>query len=112
MNAAQAPPEAYAELATALQDVAIDTVAIDDARRPKEHSLLERCIRTRVILGVIDVAGSEVEEMEAVRARLLQTQDHIDPHRLIAAPDGGLDLLGRDLARRKLSVLVEAAHSI
>ena len=106
------PPEAYAELATVLQDVAIDTIAIEDARRPKDLSLLERCTRTKVILGVIDVATSKVEEVEAVRSRLLQAQDHIDPHRLIAAPDRGLGLLGRDLAGRKLRVLADAAHSI
>jgi methionine synthase II (cobalamin-independent) len=30
----------------------------------------------------------------------------------MAAPDCGLGLLGRDLARAKLAVLAEAAHSL
>ena len=36
----------------------------------------------------------------------------IDRERLIAAPDCGLGLLGRDLARVKLKNLSQAAHSI
>ncbi len=108
----KAPRESYQDLATALQDVAIDTVSIEDAHRPNDLSLLERFTRTRVILGVIAIAKSRVEEVEAVREHLRQALDHIDPHRLIAAPDCGLGLLGRDLAREKLRVLAEAAHSL
>ena len=108
----KAPRESYQDLATGLQDVAVDTVSIEDAHRPNDLSLLERFTRTKVIFGVIAVAKSEVEEVEAVRERLRQAQDHIDPHRLIAAPDCGLGLLGGDLARRKLRVLAEAAHSL
>ncbi|MGI9417870.1 MAG: cobalamin-independent methionine synthase II family protein [Geminicoccaceae bacterium] len=104
--------ETYAELATVLQDVSVDTVAIEDARCPKDLSLLERFTRTKVILGVIDVTTDEVEDMEAVRARLLQAKDHIDLHRLIAAPDDGLRLTDKRLVRQKLRVLAEAAQSI
>jgi 5-methyltetrahydropteroyltriglutamate--homocysteine methyltransferase len=108
----KAPRESYVELASALQDVAIDTVSIEDAHRPNHLSLLERFTRTKVILGVIAIARSEIEEVDAVRERLRKALDHIDPHRLIAAPDCGLGLLGRDLARQKLRVLAEAAHSL
>ncbi|MEZ5935952.1 MAG: cobalamin-independent methionine synthase II family protein [Alphaproteobacteria bacterium] len=108
----KAPRESYQDLATSLQDVAVDTVSIEDAHRPNDLSLLERFTRTKVILGVIAIARSEVEETEAVRDRLRHALDHIDPHRLIAAPDCGLGLLGRDLARKKLRVLSEAAHSL
>ena len=65
-----------------------------------------------MILGVIAIARSRVEEVEEVRDRLRAAQGHIDPHRLLAAPDCGLGLLGRDLARAKLKVLTEAAHSL
>ena len=47
-----------------------------------------------------------------MRDRLRAALEHIDPHRLLAAPDCGLGLLGRDLARAKLKVLPEAAHSL
>jgi len=108
----KAPQESYQDLATGLQDVAVDTVSIEDAHRPNHLSLLERFTHTKVIFGVIAIAKSQIEEVEAVRDRLRQAQEHIDPHRLIAAPDCGLGLLGTDLTRRKLRVLTEAAHSI
>jgi 5-methyltetrahydropteroyltriglutamate--homocysteine methyltransferase len=108
----KAPRESYLDLATGLQDVSVDTVSIEDAHRPNNLALLERFSRTKVIFGVIAIAKSKVEEVEAVRTRLRQALDHIDPHRLIAAPDCGLGLLGRDLARKKLRILSEAAHSL
>ncbi|MGI9494265.1 MAG: cobalamin-independent methionine synthase II family protein [Geminicoccaceae bacterium] len=108
----KAPRESYQDLATGLQDVAVDTVSIEDAHRPNDLALLERFTRTKVIFGVIAIAKSEVEAVEAVRERLLEASAHIDPHRLIAAPDCGLGFLGRGLARQKLKVLAEAAHSL
>jgi len=65
-----------------------------------------------VLLGVIAIANSRIEEVDEVRDRLRQALHHIDPDRLIAAPDCGLGLLGRDLTRAKLKVLAEAAHSL
>jgi 5-methyltetrahydropteroyltriglutamate--homocysteine methyltransferase len=108
----KAPNEAYLELAGGLDEVAIDAVSIEDAHRPNDLALLERFARKKVILGVIAIARSRVEEVEEVRDRLRAALDHIDPERLVAAPDCGLGLLGRDLARAKLKVLVEAAHSL
>ncbi len=108
----EAPPSAYLDLAPVLDEAAIDAVSIEDARRPNDLALLERFARTRVALGVIAIAQSRLEEVEAVRARLAAALERIDPHRLLAAPDCGLGLLGRDLARQKLRVLSEAAHSL
>jgi 5-methyltetrahydropteroyltriglutamate--homocysteine methyltransferase len=108
----KAPREAYLDLATVLQDVGVDAVSIEDAHRQNDLSLLERFTRTKVVFGVIAIAKSEIEEVEVVRERLRQALGHIDTHRLIAAPDCGLGLLGRELAKRKLRVLTEAAHSL
>jgi 5-methyltetrahydropteroyltriglutamate--homocysteine methyltransferase len=108
----KAPPSGYPELAPVLDEAEIDAVSIEDAHRPTDLALLERFARTKVVLGVIAIAQSRVEEVEAVRARLQAALGHIDPHRLMAAPDCGLGLLGRNLARQKLRVLSEAAHSL
>jgi 5-methyltetrahydropteroyltriglutamate--homocysteine methyltransferase len=108
----EASNDAYRELAGVLEEIAIDAVSIEDAHRPNDLTLLERFARRKVILGVIAIARSRIEEVEEVRDRLRAAQGHIDPHRLMAAPDCGLGLLGRDLARAKLAVLAEAAHSI
>jgi len=104
--------EDLADLAEVLDYAAIDAVSIEDARRPNDLRLLERFARTTVILGVVAVARSRVEEVDEVRERLIAAREHIAPHRLMAAPDCGLRLLGRDLARRKLEVLATAAHRL
>ena len=67
---------------------------------------------TALILGAIAIARSRIEEVEEVRGRLRAALEHIDAHRLLAAPDCGLGLLGRDLARAKLEVLAAAAHGL
>jgi 5-methyltetrahydropteroyltriglutamate--homocysteine methyltransferase len=108
----KAPKEAYFELADGLDEVGVDAVSIEDAHRPNDLALLERFARKKVILGVIAIARSRVEEVEEVRDRLRAALEHIDDDRLLAAPDCGLGLLGRDLARAKLQVLTEAAHSL
>jgi 5-methyltetrahydropteroyltriglutamate--homocysteine methyltransferase len=95
-----------------LEEIGIDTVSIEDAHRPNDLALLERFARKKVILGVIDIARNRVEQVEEVRDRLRAALEHIDAHRLLAAPDCGLGLLGRDLARAKLKVLAEAAYSL
>jgi 5-methyltetrahydropteroyltriglutamate--homocysteine methyltransferase len=108
----KAPNTAYLQLAGTLDEAAIDAVSIEDAHRRNDLALLERFSRAKVLLGVIAIARSRLEEVEEVRERLLAALDHIDAARLIAAPDCGLGLLGRGLAKRKLEVLAAAAHSL
>jgi 5-methyltetrahydropteroyltriglutamate--homocysteine methyltransferase len=108
----KAPNETYLELAEVLDAIAIDAVSIEDAHRRNDLALLERWARKKVILGVIAIGSSRIEEVEEVRDRLRAALQHIDAHRLLAAPDCGLGLLGRDLARAKLEVLAAAAHSL
>ena len=108
----KAPKEAYFELAEGLEEVAVHAISIEDAHRPNDLALLERFTRRKVILGVIAIARSRVEEVEEVRERLRAALERIDGERLLAAPDCGLGLLGRDLAKDKLKVLAEAAHSL
>jgi 5-methyltetrahydropteroyltriglutamate--homocysteine methyltransferase len=50
--------------------------------------------------------------VDEIRNRLKDALEHIDSNRLIAAPDCGLGILGKELAFRKLKNLSEAAHSI
>ena len=106
----KADPGSYLRLADAIEDSAIDAISIEDAHRPNDLSLLERFRRTTVILGVVAIARSRVEDAEEIAERLGAALDHIDAHRLIAAPDCGLGLLGRDLARCKLANLCRAAR--
>ena len=106
----KADPQAYFQIADTMDEAAIDAVSIEDAHRPNDLHLLERYRRTTVLFGVVDVGRSRVEPVDEIALRLRQALDHIDSRRLVAAPDCGLGLLGRDLAMQKLSNLCAAAH--
>lgn len=108
----KADPTSYQVLADAVEALDIDVVSVEDAHRPNDLSLLERFSKTTVILGVVAVAKSRVEPVEEIRERLKHALEHIDAERLIAGPDCGLGLLGRELSLEKLRNLSEAAHSL
>jgi 5-methyltetrahydropteroyltriglutamate--homocysteine methyltransferase len=108
----KADPDSYPRLAEAVDGSCIDAVSIEDAHRHNDLTLLEAFAKTTVILGVVAVAKSRVEPVEEIRARLAAALDHIDAGRLIAAPDCGLGLLGRELALKKLNNLCVAAQGL
>ena len=94
----KADPQAYFRIANAMDDASIDAVSLEDAHRHNDLGLLERYTRTTVLLGVVDVSRSRVEPVDEIALRLGEALEHIDPQRLVAAPDCGLGLLGRGLA--------------
>ncbi len=108
----KADRQSYSALAGAIEESSVMAVSLEDAHRHNDLALLERFQETTVILGVVAVARSEVESVEQIRSRLDQALEHIDPQRLVAAPDCGLGLLGRDLARAKLERLCRAARAL
>ena len=61
---------------------------------------------------VIDIAKSRMESVEEVRTRMKDSLEHIDEHRLIAAPDCGLGFFTREQAIEKMTILSKAAKSI
>jgi 5-methyltetrahydropteroyltriglutamate--homocysteine methyltransferase len=111
-NYLKASPSAYFSIAEALDESDLDAISIEDAHRPNDLKLLEIFKKTSVILGLIDVAKSKLEEVDQITDRIQECLNHIDPHRLIAAPDCGLGLLNRQLAIDKMKNLCKAAHSI
>jgi len=108
----KADPDAYFQIADAIEQSCIDAVSFEDAHRHNDLSLLEKLTTTKVILGVIAIASSRVETIDEIRHRLALALKHIDADRLIAAPDCGLGLLGRELAMTKMRNLCKAAHSL
>ena len=111
-NYPKAPQASYGELAQALDEAALDAISLEDAHRHNPLELLELFRNTTIILGVVAVANSRIESVDEIRDRLRQALEHISPNRLLAAPDCGLGLLGRDLAMSKLRALCDAAHSL
>ena len=108
----KADRNAYLELADAIDHSCIDAVSLEDAHRHNDLALFGRLKNTTLILGVVAIAKSRVETMEEIESRIRSVLGQVEKERLIAAPDCGLGLLGRDAARRKLSHLVEAARRI
>ncbi|NKB57945.1 MAG: 5-methyltetrahydropteroyltriglutamate--homocysteine methyltransferase [Alphaproteobacteria bacterium] len=108
----KADPQAYFELAGPLDMAKIDAVSIEDAHRHNDLALLEKFTQTTVILGCVDIANTRVETVDEISGRLGAAHQHIDPARLIAAPDCGLAMLDRDTAVQKMSNLASAAHAI
>ncbi|NKB77880.1 MAG: 5-methyltetrahydropteroyltriglutamate--homocysteine methyltransferase [Gammaproteobacteria bacterium] len=111
-NYPKADPDSYFRVADAVESSSINAVSFEDAHRHNDLSLLEHFKTTSVIFGVVAIAKSHVESVEEIQDRLLVALNHIDADRLIAAPDCGLGLLGRDLALAKMRNLSLAAKSV
>ncbi len=108
----KADPDCYFQLAHAVDGSSIDQVSIEDAHCLNDLALLEQFSSSAVILGVVTIASSRVETRDAIKQRLELALRHIDADRLLAAPDCGLMMLGRELAMAKLEHLCEAAQAI
>ena len=108
----KAPRESYFKIAEAMENSSVMAISMEDAHRYNDLKLLEIFKNTTIIFGVVAIAKSRVESVDEIRNRLTDILEHIDSNRLIAAPDCGLGILGKELAFRKLKNLSEAAHSI
>lgn len=108
----KADPSGYFQLARALDASTIDQISLEDAHRHNDLPLLALFANSTVILGSVTIARSGVEPVEEIRARLNAALEHIDRDRLIAAPDCGLAMLGRDLAMAKLRHMCVAAKQV
>ena len=111
-NYPKAPRESYFKLADAIEDSAIQALSIEDAHRHNNLSLLDHFKTTIVILGVVAIAKRRLETIEEIVSRLKDALEYIDAERLIAAPDCGLGMLGKELALKKLSNLAAAAKAV
>ena len=108
----KADPNNYFLLSKAIDASTINQISLEDAHRHNDLTLLENFQRSTVIFGCVAIAQSRVETVEEIAARLKSALNHIDMDRLIAAPDCGLAMLGRDLAMKKLRNLSDAAFAI
>ncbi|MCC2110744.1 MAG: cobalamin-independent methionine synthase II family protein, partial [Hyphomicrobiales bacterium] len=108
----KADPQSYFQLAEALDRSSVEQISIEDAHRHNDLGLLEKFARTSIVFGAVAIADSRVESIEEIVDRLRLALDHVDRERLIAAPDCGLAMLGRDLALEKLNNLCAAARVV
>jgi 5-methyltetrahydropteroyltriglutamate--homocysteine methyltransferase len=90
-----------------LAECAADQVSIESAQQRLDPSIVRRLGGKTVILGVLDLADdSPIEAPMEVAERIRRALAHIDPARLVLAPDCGMKYLARERALGKLSAMV------
>jgi 5-methyltetrahydropteroyltriglutamate--homocysteine methyltransferase len=65
-----------------------------------------------IILGVVDLNNPAVEPVDVIVERIDAALAHVEPERLILAPDCGMKYLPRRLADGKLGAMVAAARLV
>ena len=84
-------------------------ISIETAQSNLDTSVLKNFPDQTIILGVIDLASHKVETPEIVAQRIRRALPHIDPARIILAPDCGMKYLPREVAFGKMRAMVEGA---
>ncbi len=111
INYPKAPLDSYSKISKALDESIIDTISIEDAHRYNNLEFLKDFNKTKIIFGLIKIASSRIETKEEITSRINDALKFLDKKQLIVAPDCGLGHLPRELAKKKLKVMVEAAKS-
>ena len=103
------PAAGYAFLAE-LEKTAADQISIEAAQPKLDLALVAEALPSKtVMVGVIDLADSEVETAETVAARIRRALEHLPAERFIATPDCGMKYLPRATAFGKLAALARGA---
>ena len=87
----------------------VKQISIETAQSDLDTSVLGQLPDQTIILGVIDLADMNVESPETVAARIRRALPHVDPRRVIVAPDCGMKYLPREVADGKMRAMVEGA---
>ena len=96
-----------------LADVNVKQISMESAQQKVDLSVLDVLRGKQLIIGVIDLSDeSPVEEVDVVAARIRGALKHVDPERLIVAPDCGMKYLPREKAFAKLGALAAAAEKV
>jgi 5-methyltetrahydropteroyltriglutamate--homocysteine methyltransferase len=102
----------YPELLEALLETPIGGFAVEFGRSTFDAALLAPCRDRLVMFGCVDPGESPSPGVDAIKARVAGALEHLDPARLLLAPDCGLMTIGRGLAHEKLGHMVEAARQL
>jgi len=95
----------YEEFFPALNASKIEQVSLETAGSHVPLSLMGLLKDKDVLVGVINVASTEVETPEQVAANLRAAMEFVDPERIIACTNCGLAPLPMDVSRGKISAL-------
>ncbi|MEK9724608.1 MAG: uroporphyrinogen decarboxylase family protein [Rhodospirillaceae bacterium] len=104
-------PEGYSFLPQ-LERCSADAISIEAAQPGLDPAILEKLPSKHVLFGVLSLGSEDVETPDQIAAQLRGALNHIDPDRLIAAPDCGMKYLPRDVAFAKLKAMAEGAAMV
>jgi 5-methyltetrahydropteroyltriglutamate--homocysteine methyltransferase len=109
--AVQQKADSYAFLAE-LEDCAVKQVSLESAQPKLDLSVLRQMPSKTIILGVLDLNNPAIEPVDVIIQRIDAALAHVEPERLILAPDCGMKYLPRSVADGKLGAMVEAARVV
>jgi len=104
-------PEGYNFLSE-LAATELDEISIETAQANLDCAILETLPGKTIILGVLDLSTHEIETPQIVAERIRRALPHVEPERIIVAPDCGLKYLPRDVAYGKMEAMVEGARIV
>ena len=84
-------------------------VSIETAQSSLDCSALTPLAGKKILLGVLDLADTEVESAETVAARIRRALPYVAAENIILAPDCGMKYLPRETALGKLKAMVAGA---
>jgi 5-methyltetrahydropteroyltriglutamate--homocysteine methyltransferase len=102
----------YPELLDRLMQTRSAGFTVEFARSDYDPAILKPYREKLIVFGCIDPGNTPAPTVEAVADRVRQALEHLDPRRLLLAPDCGLMTISRPLARAKLQVMVAAAQAV
>nr|WP_047167983.1 uroporphyrinogen decarboxylase family protein [Sphingomonas sp. Y57] len=92
-----------------LSECPVHAISIETAQQNLDTSILRQLPGKTIILGVLDLSTDSAESPETVAARIRKGLEHVEPDRIVVAPDCGLKYLPRDLAFAKMKAMVDGA---
>jgi 5-methyltetrahydropteroyltriglutamate--homocysteine methyltransferase len=87
-------------------------ISIEAAQPKLDLNVLERLPSKTIILGVIDLADTNVETPATVAARIRKALPHIPVERIVIAPDCGMKYLPHDVAFGKMRAMMQGADIV
>ena len=104
-------PEGYSFLPE-FAGTTVKQVSIETAQSKLDTAILKTLPDKTIILGVLDLSTHEVETPEIVAERIERALPHVDPRRIVVAPDCGLKYLPRAVAFGKMKAMADGAKLV
>jgi len=102
----------YTGVIPELMKTRIAGFTVEFGRSAFDPAVLKLCGDRIVVLGCVDPGASPAPSVDSVKRRVEGALKHLKPSQVWLSPDCGLMTIAKDLATRKLQVLVEAARAL